>query len=95
MSLDERSTLILTHLLHAKSYVQLEEISEKIKVSKRTIYYDLEKINHWLKEQKLDPVQYIRSSGLYLADSTKNKIPEKIKTLHTWQILGNLIRLFS
>lgn len=43
MSLDKRSTAILMQLINADSYLSAEELTEKLNVSRRTIYYDIEK----------------------------------------------------
>ncbi|KGT72755.1 hypothetical protein MA20_48410, partial [Bradyrhizobium japonicum] len=85
MSLDERSTSILMQLYHADSYVPMEEITEKLNVSKRTVYYDLKKINDWLDEYGLKPIDYIRATGLYLPEETKKEVPRLLKQLTPWQ----------
>lgn len=85
MSLDERSTRILTHLMNSETYMPIERITEKLHISRRTVYYDLEKINYWLQDHHMNPVEHVRSLGLYIPDETKQKIPTMIKTLDTWQ----------
>jgi mannitol operon transcriptional antiterminator len=85
MSLDERSTLILTQLIHAETYVPIEEITEKLHISKRTVYYDLDKINGWLQDHDLVPVKHLRSLGLYLPDETKKEVSSMIQKINTWQ----------
>ncbi|MFU1795770.1 BglG family transcription antiterminator [Paenibacillus azoreducens] len=85
MSLDERSTRILTQLMNSETYTPIERITEKLHISRRTVYYDLEKINYWLEDHQLNPVEHVRSLGLYIPDETKQKIPAMIKMLDTWQ----------
>jgi mannitol operon transcriptional antiterminator len=85
MSLDERSTLILSQLMKSEIYIPVEKITEKLRISRRTVYYDLEKINYWLQDHHLDPVEHVRSLGLYLPDETKKKVPSMVKKLDTWQ----------
>ncbi|MCQ6267845.1 HTH domain-containing protein [Fictibacillus sp. WQ 8-8] len=55
MSLDQRSTAMLFHLSQAQGYISVDELIEKFNVSKRTIYYDIEKINGWLSDNDLKP----------------------------------------
>ncbi|MET3696256.1 BglG family transcriptional antiterminator [Bacillus oleivorans] len=85
MSLDKRSIAILSHLVEAKSYVPIKELMEKFKISRRTIYYDIDKVNGWLKENKLEPVKHVRGEGFKLEENTALQIPEKIKLFRTWQ----------
>lgn len=84
MSLDQRSTAILTKLLNTNSYLPLKELTQRLNVSRRTIYNDLDKINSWLEEQDLSKVQHIRSLGLIIDENTKLQIPKKIKKLKPW-----------
>jgi mannitol operon transcriptional antiterminator len=85
MTLDERSTMILEKLCHSDTYVPMEEIAERLQVSKRTVYYDLEKINYWLQGNGLGQVEYVRSSGLFLPEDTKKKIPPFLNKMKAWQ----------
>jgi mannitol operon transcriptional antiterminator len=85
MILDKRSSAILWYILHATSYVPMEEITEKLNISKRTIYYDINKINAWLKHQKLPAVGNIQSAGLYLEEETKRAVPKLLQHLNPWQ----------
>jgi mannitol operon transcriptional antiterminator len=84
MSLDQRSTAILSYLSQAKAYVPTKEISEKFNISRRTIYYDIEKINGWLQENHLPEVKHVRSAGFYLEDEAAQQIPVKLGTIKTW-----------
>jgi mannitol operon transcriptional antiterminator len=84
MSIDQRSTAILSHLVQAKAYVPIKELSEKFHISRRTIYYDIEKINGWLKENELPPVKHVRSAGFCLEEGAVTQVPEKLGTIKTW-----------
>jgi mannitol operon transcriptional antiterminator len=84
MSLDKRSTSILTLLINSDTYIPVKELTEKFNKSRRTIYYDIDKINDWLEENALSPVQQIRREGFYLQEKAKKLIPQKINTLKVW-----------
>lgn len=84
LSLDQRSSAILSYLTQAQDYVPVKVLSEKFNISRRTIYYDIEKINGWLKEHKLPPVQYVRSAGFFLEEDAASRIPEKLGSLKIW-----------
>lgn len=84
MSLDKRSTAILMQLIHADSYMSVEELTEKLNVSRRTIYYDIEKINDWLDSLGIDKVEKVRSAGFILPDKVKKLIPTNIQKVQAW-----------
>ncbi|GIN64218.1 transcriptional antiterminator [Robertmurraya siralis] len=84
MSLDKRSTAILMQLINADSYLSAEELTEKLNVSRRTIYYDIEKINDWLVSLGIDRIENIRSAGFILTDRAKKLVPSKIEKMKAW-----------
>lgn len=71
MPLDQRRSAILHQVLNTTSYVTCGELTEQLNISRRTLYYDIEKINGWLKETGLTPIKRRRSAGFYLEDQTK------------------------
>ncbi|MEC1405421.1 BglG family transcription antiterminator [Bacillus halotolerans] len=81
MPLDQRRSAILHQVLNTTSYVTCGELTEQLKISRRTLYYDIEKINGWLKESGLTPIKRRRSAGFYLEDQTKKMLTSEIKTL--------------
>ena len=84
MTLDSRSTAILSKLIDASSYVPIHELMEDFNVSRRTIYYDIDKINDWLEEQGLDKIHHVRSAGIILSDEAKATIPHRLKEIKPW-----------
>lgn len=82
MPLDSRSTFILRQLVNADDFVYANDLMKKLKVSRRTIYYDLEKINSWLKDQKLQPVQRSYSKGFFLIKETKDQVLSDMGNIH-------------
>lgn len=76
MALDERSTAILEYLRRAKTYVKPNELMEKFHISRRTVYYDVDKINDWLADQKMNPIKAVRSAGFLLEGNVAKSLPE-------------------
>ncbi|PWW29398.1 BglG family transcriptional antiterminator [Cytobacillus oceanisediminis] len=74
MILDHRCMTILTKIVHAPSHVSPQEIMEDLNVSKRTVYYDVEKINSWLKEKELEELRYVRAAGFFLSEKGKQQV---------------------
>ncbi|WP_347549089.1 BglG family transcription antiterminator [Pseudalkalibacillus hwajinpoensis] len=85
MPLDERSTYLLTKLVHTKELITVEHVIEQLGISKRTFHYDLQKINDWLDENKLPIIQTRQGMGYYLSEETKQTVPNLMRELKEWQ----------
>ncbi|UFJ39500.1 BglG family transcription antiterminator [Brevibacillus humidisoli] len=72
--LDKRAMQILQYLLQSHHYVSVKELMEHFSISRRTLYYDIGKINDWLKQSGLPAVPYIYAKGFYFDDSRKQAI---------------------
>jgi mannitol operon transcriptional antiterminator len=81
LSLDQRGISILNKVIHAPSHVSPAELMEELKVSKRTVYYDVDKVNDWLKENGLESLQYVRSAGFSISDNGKQRVKDKLAHL--------------
>lgn len=86
MILDQRCMTILTKMVHAPTHVSPQELMEELRISKRTVYYDVDKINSWLKEQGLDELKYVRAAGFYLDEEEKQQIKQR---LHSFDKAGS------
>ncbi|MFS0724202.1 BglG family transcription antiterminator [Paenibacillus sp. 1P07SE] len=73
--LTERNTAILAMLQEAPDYIPLQQLMQQLHISKRTVYYDMDKINHWLSTHGLAPVHYVRELGYLLPESTRHQLP--------------------
>lgn len=69
--LDERSTEILKLLVQTDDYVTLDELTQRLGISRRTVYYDMNKINDWLETLELPPVEYVRTAGYSLPEASR------------------------
>ncbi|MED3941398.1 BglG family transcription antiterminator [Priestia megaterium] len=76
--LDKRSTAVLQVLLQAATFISVQELMKQFQVSRRTIYYDIEKINDWLCQQELEVVQYTYGKGFFLNDQAKDQVAKQI-----------------
>lgn len=79
MPLDKRITFILHELVHTEDYLFADDLMKKLNVSIRTIYYDLEKVNSWLKDNQLPQVIRSYSKGFYLNPETKQEVLFKLR----------------
>ncbi|EOH93230.1 BglG family transcription antiterminator [Enterococcus pallens] len=65
---------MLNDLKNSSDYISVETFIRKYAVSKRTVYYDISKINEWLRQNQLVPIQYSKISGYYLEEATVEKL---------------------
>lgn len=72
MSLNRRSYAILQELVQREYYVSIEELMDRFKVSKRTIYYEIDQINYWLEQRQIKSIKHERSRGFYMAEVPVN-----------------------
>ncbi|WP_050615511.1 BglG family transcription antiterminator [Bacillus testis] len=81
MSLSQRGIAILQKVIQGYSYVSHSELMEQLSISKRTLYYDVEKINDWLQENKLEPLTHKRNIGYTVSEPGKQAIRQKLASL--------------
>ena len=76
--INERCRKILTLLLMAEDYISLQQLAEETGVSKRSVYYDLCKVNEWLTEQGISELEVVRGKGILISEKDKYMINEVI-----------------
>ena len=65
---------LLEMLLSTNECISFEEIAKELKVNKRSVYYDVFKLNEWLRYNDLSEIIQIRSKGLKLKTEDKATI---------------------
>lgn len=73
---DARNMALLESLVVANVYLAPEKLQEELGISKRTLQYDVEKINKELDNIGLDGIQSVRGQGYYLLEEEKTTIKE-------------------
>ncbi|ECB9705769.1 BglG family transcription antiterminator [Listeria monocytogenes] len=73
---DARNMALLESLVVANVYLAPEKLQEELGISKRTLQYDVEKINKELDNIGLDGIQSVRGQGYYLLEEEKPTIKE-------------------
>ena len=81
-NLNERCKKILKILLWGNDYIPLQRIITETKVSKRSIYYDVCKINEWLDDYNLPELIVERGKGILIPLSSKSKIEQLLDEDH-------------
>lgn len=72
--MNARCKAILNILLNADSYTTLSQIEKSMKVSKRSIYYDLCRINEWLNSYGIPELEAVRGKGILIDEEMKKQI---------------------
>lgn len=65
-------------LLKATYYSSLNQIFQKLEVSKRSIYYDICKLNEWLEYYNVSGLKVVRGKGIFIDENNKKKITRKV-----------------
>ena len=72
--LDKRCEDILKILIYSNNYVKVDELANSIGISRRSIYYDLKKINDFLSFNQIEPLHQHRSNGIVLNEQQRQQI---------------------
>ncbi|MDX6152539.1 BglG family transcription antiterminator [Marinococcus sp. PL1-022] len=76
MALDQRSLEILSNLLETEEPLSVSYLAGTFQVSERSIYLDLDKISHWMKENHFSGLGHQRSRGYFIEPFMKRAIAE-------------------
>lgn len=69
-----RSKSLLSVLLTQSDYMSLNDLAKSLDVSRRTVYYDISKINIWLEQAGLPALEIVREKGLFVPYREREKI---------------------
>lgn len=83
-ALDKRCTEILNIVMYTTGYLKIQDLADDLEVSKRSVYYDISKINEWLIDNGIDPIIQERGKGIILHKEQvqaiqKHYIKQKVK----------------
>ena len=66
LNLDKRCQEILKRLMYAGGYLKIQDLADEMQISRRSVYYDITKINEWLEDQEIDPLVQERGKGIFV-----------------------------
>lgn len=72
--LDMRCQKLLQKLVMSEDYLQIKDIAQDYQISRRSVYYDICKINDYLEEHCISPIIINRSLGIFLNINQKQMI---------------------
>lgn len=85
MTLDSRSVHVLHLFINADNPLTIQKLTGLLNISRRTVYYDIQKINDWLNEHRMPGVQQQKQKGYFLSQEQKANIPPLLGNLGDWQ----------
>ncbi|MEC3883219.1 BglG family transcription antiterminator [Halobacillus sp. HZG1] len=86
MVLDNRRAHLLSMIQQSTNPIPTKDLVDRMKVSQRTIYYDIDQINSWLLANHLEPIQSEHGKGLFLPSSSKAHLKDnQDKSFDDWQ----------
>lgn len=78
--INARCKQILNLLLSQTKYITTEQIAAEMKVSKRTVYYDICKINLWLEQAELPNLEVVHEKGILIPHGERVSIQKMLET---------------
>lgn len=76
LNLDKRCQEILKRLMYAGGYLKIQDLADEMQISRRSVYYDITKINEWLEDQEIDPLVQERGKGIFVSSEQSRRIQE-------------------
>ncbi|WP_028273429.1 BglG family transcription antiterminator [Atopococcus tabaci] len=89
---EERLKWLLEYLLEMRQPVGSSAIAQEMKVSRRTVQYDIKRLDEWLETQGFSPVQQIHKEGFFLKKAEKDAIKQKLGELDETRVFTPLER---
>lgn len=79
VSINEKCRKIVDLLLEQAEYVSLQQIALELKISKRSVYYELCKINEWLNGYQIPELEIVRGKGLFIEPAIRQLIEDMLQ----------------
>lgn len=80
-NLDVRCYEILEYLLYKEEYVNVQQLADEKGISRRSVYYDIHKINEWLEDQGILAIEIERKKGILIDKERKEIIRSKLQKI--------------
>ena len=72
--INARSKKLLNILLRQSDYISLNNLAQELAISRRTVYYDINKINLWLEQSGLNSLEIVREKGIFIPYTEREAI---------------------
>ncbi len=78
ITLDKRCEEILKTIIYTNGYMKVQDLADEMHVSKRSVYYDINKINEWLDSYNIPVLVQERGKGIHVSNQQVSLIQEKL-----------------
>lgn len=75
-TLDKTSTQVLNHLVNSGSFIRPADLAVECGLSRRSVYYSVNRINEWLKANDLEPLVQKRNQGVSIQAGNLRQIQQ-------------------
>ena len=72
--ISERGKRLLDVLLAQTDYITMDTLTKILDVSRRTVYYDISKVNIWLVQAGMPALEIVREKGLFIPYKDRERI---------------------
>ncbi len=86
LPLDAKSYQLLQKLIETPGYSRVQQLAENLSVSRRSVYYSLNKINEFLESHGLENVEIERKLGIIIKDTAKDEIKKILENVESSEI---------
>ncbi len=73
-NIESKTNELLSLLMQSEHCISIAEIQNELGISRRTVYYLVNKLNDYFYSSGIDPVNNKRGSGYYLSEEQKKKV---------------------
>ncbi|MDO4490181.1 MAG: PRD domain-containing protein [Lachnospiraceae bacterium] len=77
--ISERGKRLLDVLLAQRDYITISNLTKALDVSRRTVYYDISKVNIWLKQAGISELEIVREKGLFIPYKDREAILQYVE----------------
>lgn len=79
----ERCKAVIHMLMTADTWLTLPQLEEALGVSRRSIYYDLCRVNEWLEEHGIPELEVVRGKGIFITPRLREQIEQVAEQTET------------
>lgn len=72
--INARCEKIVNVLLSQSEYLSINQLAAAMNISRRTLYYDIDKINQWLTDAGLQELEIVPKKGIFISESCRGEI---------------------
>ena len=82
--LDKRKIKILSEVMSSNGGIKIHDLTEKMKISRRSVYYDIDLINQWLKSNNLNELLSSRKNGFSVVEDDYPKLLKLLPVINDY-----------